>query len=100
MRCVAGIPTSAFCNWISSSVPICCGAATYSCSAWMSPGVSTRPRRNEERRRVRQTFSAILNSHADSASGTIPRFRPRNAFRNVCWTASSASSRLPSLLKQ
>ena len=68
--------------------------------AWRSLGVSTRPRRNEERCRERQTFSAILNSQADSACGTTPRRRPRNAFRNVFWTASSASSREPSLCRQ
>ena len=48
----------------------------------------------------KQTLCAILNSQADSSSGTIPRCKPRNAFMNVVWTASSASSREPSWWRQ
>jgi hypothetical protein len=61
-----------------------------------SLGLSILPRRQDERRRERHTFSAILKSQADSASGTTPRPSARNAFMNVVWTASSASSREPS----
>ena len=80
----------------TSSSPSCSRAGTTSCSSSRSLGDSTRRRRNEERCRERQTFSAILNSHADSACGTTPRSSARNAFRNVVCTASSASSREPS----
>ena len=44
---------------------------------------------------ARQTLRAIPSSQAISVAGTTPRRRPRTAWRNVVWTASSASSRLP-----
>ena len=52
------------------------------------------------RSRDRQRLRAIANSHGRRSIGfSLPR-RSRNAARNVCWTASSASSRVPSMWRQ
>ena len=42
---------------------------------------------------TRQTFLAIVWSHANSCSGVTPRASARWAWRKVVWTASSASPR-------
>jgi hypothetical protein len=99
-RWLSGMCSSASVRRIRSSGDSCEGAGTTSCTAAKSLGDSMRPRRHVERRRVRQTLCAILNSHASSASGVTPRCSARCAFRNVDWSASSASSREPSLLTQ
>jgi hypothetical protein len=64
---------SASLSWISSSRASRGGAGTTSCTAPKSLGDSTRPRRRVERRRVKHTLCAILNSHGSSASGVTPR---------------------------
>jgi hypothetical protein len=98
-RWFSGIVSRTSCSPISSSERRD-GAGATSSTRSKSAGDSMRPRRHDERRLDRQTLCAILNSHAASISGTTPRFNPRNAFRNVLWTASSASSREPSWCRQ
>ena len=65
-----------------------------------SRGVSTRPRRSAASRLDRQTFRAIVKSHADASAGRTPPRSAACARRNVLCTASSASSREPSRLRQ
>ena len=60
---------------------------------------SDRPAGRRLARRIasRQTFVAIRYSHARRAAEPSKDSRPRHARRYVSWTASSASSKLPSI---